>query len=151
MDGNVCFQIQGQTSLFSNGSTSERNALILRGNERTLRIIISTTVLEGQNRTVYRKSEFIFGDAAPDTDQQLLAREGQWVYTLDGDWYYLPENKCHYLLAFFQLVIMPRMMRWGVSRCTESVHVGFLTLGGFTRSGPPRNVIGLQPGNLVMT
>ena len=31
MDGNVHFQFQGQVSLFSNGSTLERNALILGG------------------------------------------------------------------------------------------------------------------------
>ena len=44
--------------------------------ERTLRIINSTAVLEGKNRTVYRKLEFLFGDAAPDIDHQLLAGEG---------------------------------------------------------------------------
>ena len=49
MDGNICFQFQGQVSLFSEGSTSARSALILGGDEYTLRIIISTVVLEGEN------------------------------------------------------------------------------------------------------
>jgi len=48
MDGNICFQFQGQASLFSEGSTPERNALILGGDEHTLRIIISTVMLEGK-------------------------------------------------------------------------------------------------------
>jgi len=39
------------------------------------------------------------------------------------------------------------MMNWGVSRCTESVHMGVLTLGSFTRSSPARGVFGLHPGN----
>ena len=55
-------------SLFSEESTSERNVLILGGDERTLCIIISTAVLEGKNQTIYREPEFIFGDAAPNTD-----------------------------------------------------------------------------------
>ena len=102
MDENVHFKFQREATLFSNGSTPERNAFILAGHERTLRVIIFTAVLEGENRIVYRKSEFILGDAAPDTDQQLLAGEGQSVYTLDGDRYYLPQSKRHYSLAFFQ-------------------------------------------------
>ena len=55
----------------------EHNALILGGDERTLRVIMMMAVLEGDNRTIFKKSDFNFGDAAPDMDQQLLAREGQ--------------------------------------------------------------------------
>jgi len=60
MNENVRSQFQGQLSLFSNGSTSKRNALILGGDERTFHIIISTVVLEGENQIVYQKAEFIF-------------------------------------------------------------------------------------------
>ena len=70
------------------------------------------------------------------------------IYTLNGDRYYLLESKHHYPLAFFQLVMMQRLMKWGVSQSTKSVHVGVLTLHGFTRSGPPRNVIGSHQGNV---
>jgi len=80
MDGNVHFQLEGQASLFSEESTPECNALILGGDERTLRIIMSTAVFERENCTILRKPDFLFGDAAPDTDQQLLAREGQYLY-----------------------------------------------------------------------
>jgi len=62
---------------------------------------MSTAVFEGEKRTILRKPDFLFRDAAPDIDQQLLAREGQLVYTLNGDRYYLPESKRHYPLAFF--------------------------------------------------
>ena len=31
----------------------------------------------------------MFGDAAPDTDHQLLAGEGQWIFNLNGEKYYL--------------------------------------------------------------
>ena len=48
MDGNVHFQFEGQSSQFCEESTSERNALILSGNERTLRIIMSTAVFKGE-------------------------------------------------------------------------------------------------------
>ena len=111
MDGNVCVQFQGKAFLFSEGSTPERNTLILGGDEHTLRIIISTATLEGEDQMIYWKSEFIFGDAAPDADQQLVIGEGQWVYILDGDRYYLPESKRHYPLAFFQSLTMPRTMK----------------------------------------
>ena len=57
----------GGVSLFSEGSTPERNTLTLGGDEYTLRII-STATLEEEEWTIYQKSEFIFGDAAPNTD-----------------------------------------------------------------------------------
>jgi len=66
----------------------------------------------------------------------------------NGDRYYLPESKRHYPMSFFQLVTMLRVMTWGVSWCIESVHVGVLTLGAFTRSGPLRSVIDLHPGHV---
>ena len=67
-DGNVGFQFQGQASLFNEGSTPERNALIMGGDEHTFRIIITTASLEGGDQTIYRKPDFIFRDATPDTD-----------------------------------------------------------------------------------
>ena len=84
MDRSIHFQFEGQASLFSEDSTPERNALILGGGERTLRIIMSTVVFEWENCTILGKPDFLFEDVAPDTDQQLLVREGQWVYTLNG-------------------------------------------------------------------
>ena len=39
-------------------------------------------------------------------------------------------------------------MKWDVSRCAKSVHVGVLTLRSFTRSGPSRIVMGLHPGHV---
>jgi len=48
---------------------SEWSALTLGGDEGTLRCIISTAMFEGENKTIFRKSDFIFGDVAPDTDQ----------------------------------------------------------------------------------
>ena len=35
-----------------------------------------------------------------------------------------------------------------MSRSTESVHVGVLTLSCFTKSDPPRNVVSLHPSNV---
>ena len=40
----------------------------------------------------------MFGDVAPDTDQQLLAGEGQWIFTVEGKKYYLPSSKRHFPL-----------------------------------------------------
>ena len=76
MKGNIRFQFQGQVSLFGEGSTPEGNTLIMGGDECTFRIIITTASLEGEDQTIYRKPDFIIGDTAPDTDQQLHAREG---------------------------------------------------------------------------
>jgi len=87
--------------LFKEGMP-EWSALTLGGDEGTLQCIISKAMFEGENKTIFRKSDFIFGDVAPDTDQQLLAGEGQWVYILDREWYYLPESMHHYPLSFFQ-------------------------------------------------
>ena len=109
---------------------------------------MKTIVLEGNNRTIFRKSDFIFEDAALDTDQQLLVGESRWVYTLDGKRYYLPGSRRHYPLAYFQSVTTERKMSWSVSRCMESVHVGILTYNGFSRWGPPQSIIGLHPGNV---
>ena len=76
MDGNVRFQLQGQASLFSDKSSSARDALILKPDQCVTRSILTIAPLEDHNRVVYRKPNFIYGDAAPDTDQQLLAGEG---------------------------------------------------------------------------
>ena len=61
---------------------------------------MSTTFFEEENRAILRKPDFLFGDAAPDTDQQLLAGEGQWIYTLNGDRYYLPKTIATILWPF---------------------------------------------------
>ena len=79
------FQFQGQASLFSDRSSSERNALLLAANERVIRSILSTAPIVDHNWIVYRKSDFMFGNATPDTDQQLLAGEGQWIFTIEGE------------------------------------------------------------------
>jgi len=75
MDGNVRFQFRGQASPFSDRSTPERDALLLTADESITRSILTTATLEDHNRVVYRKSDFIFGDSAPDTDHQLVAWE----------------------------------------------------------------------------
>ena len=36
-------------------------------------------------------------------------------------------------------------MEWLVTRSTNSIHAGILTSQGYSRSGPPRPVIGLYP------
>jgi len=46
-----------------------RDALILMADERVTRSKLTTAPLEDHNRLVYRKPEFMFGDATPDTDQ----------------------------------------------------------------------------------
>ena len=77
LDGNVSLQFQGQASLFSERSAAGRDALIYVGDQRTMRSILTTTPLEDCDRRVYRKPGFMLGDAALDTDHQLLAGEGQ--------------------------------------------------------------------------
>ena len=100
------FQFAGQALLFSERSTPECNALISGREERTLWSIILTTFFEEKNWAILRKSDFLFEDAALDTDQRLLTGEEKWIYTLEGDKYYLPKSKRHYPLAFFQSVII---------------------------------------------
>ena len=115
-----------------------------------MRSILTTSLLEDRDRKIYRKPGFMFMDAASDTKQQLLAREGQWILTLDGEKYYLPSSKRHFPLSFFQYVTRPRKMNWQVTRTTDSVHVGVLIASyhGYTRAGPPRCILGLYPGNV---
>jgi len=68
-----------------------------------MRSISTTAPLEDSDRRIYRKPSFIFGDAAPDNDHQLLAEEGQWIFKLDGEKYYLPSSKRHFPLSFFNV------------------------------------------------
>jgi len=93
----------------------------------------------------------MFGDEAPDNDHQLLAGEGQWIFKLDGEKYYLPSSKRHFPLSFFQCVTRARKMQWQVTRTTDSVHVGKLIAPspGYTRAGPPRCILSLHPGNVL--
>jgi len=76
LDGNVSLQFQGHASLFSERSTPDRDVLIQVGDQCTMRSILTTASLEDRDRMIYQKPSFMFGDAAPDTDQQLLAGEG---------------------------------------------------------------------------
>ena len=77
MIGSIHFQFQGQASLFSDRRSPERDALLLVADERVTRSILTTAPLEYHNKVVHKKSDFMFEDAAPDTDQQLLTREDQ--------------------------------------------------------------------------
>ena len=70
---NEQFQFEGHTSLFSEESTPEQDALILEGDQCILRMVLPTTTFEGSNRDVLHKLVFMVGDATPDTIQQLLA------------------------------------------------------------------------------
>jgi len=90
----------------------------------------------------------VFRDAAPDTDQQLLVGEGQWIFTVKGEKYYLPSSKRHFPLSYFQSVTASRKMRWSVTQFTDSVHVGILTLNGYNCCGSPRVVLGMHPGRI---
>ena len=90
LDGNVSLQFQGQASLFSERSSPARDTLIYGGDQRTMRSILTTAPLEDSDRRIYQKPDFMFGDAAPDHDRQLLAGEGQWIFKLDGEKFYLP-------------------------------------------------------------
>ena len=148
MDWSVHFQFQGQFSLFSDESSAERDALIFVEDQRTLRSILITAALE-DNMVVFRKPVFIFGDAAPNANQQLLTREDQWIFTIGGEKYYLPMSKHYFPLLFFRSVTTTRKMDWPVSRTTHTVHVGILTSQGCSRSGPPRHVISLHPGHVI--
>jgi len=53
MDGNVSLQFQGQTSLFSERSTSDRDVLIQTGDQRTMRSILTTAPLDDRDRKIY--------------------------------------------------------------------------------------------------
>ena len=84
IDGNIHFQFEGQASLFSEGSTPERNAFISGGDERTLRTIISTAFFEGENWAILRKPNFLFGDVALDTDNNCSPGKGNGFIPLNG-------------------------------------------------------------------
>ena len=80
-----------------------------------MRSMLTTAPLEDRDQKIYRKPGFMFGDAAPDMDQQMLAGEGQWIFTLNGEKYYLLSSKRHFPLSFFQCVTRPRKMNWQVT------------------------------------
>jgi len=107
MDESTHFQFQGQASLCSDRSSPEREALLLAADDCITRSILTTAPIKDHNQIVYRKLDIMFGDAAPDTDQQFLAGEGQWMFTIEGEKYYLPSGKRHFPLSFFQSVMMP--------------------------------------------
>ena len=60
MNGNVRFHFQGQACYLAKGP-HQRETHILGRDERTFRIISAAT-LEGEDRTIYRKADFIFGE-----------------------------------------------------------------------------------------
>jgi len=57
---------------------------------------LTITALENNNMVVFPKPAFMFRDAAPDTDQQLLAGEDPWIFTIGGEKYYLHKSKRHF-------------------------------------------------------
>jgi len=119
LDGNISLQFQGQASLFSKQSAPGQDALIHAGDQRTMRSILTIAPLEDCNRKICRKPGFMFGDTTLDTDHQLLAKEGQWIFNLDGEKYYLPSSKRHFPLFFFQCMTRPQKMKWQVTQTTD--------------------------------
>ena len=95
--GSLSLQFHGEASLFSERSSLVRDTLIQGGHLQTTRSILTTAPLEDIDRQTYRKPDFMFGDAAPDPDCQLQAGEGQWIFQLDGEKFYLPSTKRHFL------------------------------------------------------
>jgi len=77
-----------------------------------MKSILTTAPFEDFDRRIYRKPDFMFGDAAPDHDLQLLVGEGQWIFQLDGEKFYLPSSKRHFPLSFFQCVTRAQKMSW---------------------------------------
>ena len=73
-DDNISLQFQGQASLFSERSSVD--TLIHGGDQYTTRSILTTAPFEDIDRRTYRKPDFMFGDAAPDPDHQLLQGKG---------------------------------------------------------------------------
>jgi len=49
---------------------------------------------------------------------------------------------------FFQSVTTARKTNWSVTQSIYSVHMGILTLNGYSRSEPPQNILGLHSGNV---
>jgi len=54
---------------------------------------LTTAPLEDHNRVVHQKPDFMFRDATPDTDQQLLVGDSKWIFTVGEEKYYLPSSK----------------------------------------------------------
>jgi len=79
---------------------------------------------------VFWKPEYMFQNAAPDNDQELLAGEDQGIFNLEGEKYYLPPSKRHFLLSYFQSITVPQKMKWAVTQFIDSVHIGILMLNG---------------------
>jgi len=100
--------IPGPGLFFSGRSSPERDALLLVADKHITRSILTTIPLEDHNRVTYNKPDFMFRDTIPDTDQQLLARKGQWIFTIEDEKYYIP-------LSFFQSVTTARKMKWAVT------------------------------------
>jgi len=90
-----------------------------------MRSLLTIAPLEDHDRKIYQKPDFMFEDVVPNIDQQLLVREGQWIFTLDGEKYYLSSSKRYFLLSFFQCVTGPRKMNWQVTWTIDSVHGSF--------------------------
>ena len=130
------------------GSTPERNVLILGGDERTLRIINSTTALEGkaersiENQNLSSASSHRYRSATTCRGRTMGLQPGQ-----------------RSVLFIYQRA--SATILWLSSVCNdvedvelgcESVHrisaCGSLNPEWLTRSGPPRSIIGLHPGNV---
>jgi len=77
LDGNVGLQFQGQASLFIERSAPGRDTLIYVGDQRTMRSILTTALVEDSYQKIYQKPGFMFGDAAPDTDHRRRAVDFQ--------------------------------------------------------------------------
>ena len=62
---------------FSATEIRQKETLCFLQSMSVIRSILTTAPIENHNRKVYKKPDFMIGDAVPDTNQQLLAGEGQ--------------------------------------------------------------------------
>ena len=83
----------------------ERSHLIAEGNERTLRSLISGARLEGANRAVFDKPDYLFGDADSSDHPSLCTTEDPWMSKIGDDRFYLActDDITHCRTSYLQL------------------------------------------------
>ena len=100
------------TSRFASGTSTEVAQVVKEGGHRALRQLITDAPLvkDASSIQLLRKTDFLFGDSARDSDAVFIDAE-QWLHKTGGGFIYLPKIPRHRSLTELRRQAVTREIR----------------------------------------
>ena len=109
VDSNLLFSLQKIILAFT-GTNKEHQVHLTKGAASTLRELISDARFESNNRRLFRKPVFLFGDAIEKDEEILFDGNYKWLHQIGEHRFFLPNMEQMFQLSYLQSMSLPRYM-----------------------------------------